>query len=208
MQGPTSSRVDWVKTLAGKGRRALAPSHLQYRPLPVGSNTLHCVVLDMSASMLRGEKLALAKGCLLALTELFYRRRERMAVIGFAGAQAQLLQAPAKVAAFNAAWIAPLQGGGGTPVQSAMAVLEAVLTQQKAAQAGLHSTVWLLTDGRFDPLPARPAGADACHIVDFENDAVALRRCERLALSWDAHLVLAQELERVGEGPLHALSCL
>ena len=79
----------------------------------MGSNTLHCVLLDMSASMLRGEKLALAKGCLLALTESFYRRREHLAVIGFSGNEARLLQAPGKVATFNAGWIAPLRGGGG-----------------------------------------------------------------------------------------------
>lgn len=169
----------------------LQSEHLRYRRPPVGSATLHCVLLDMSASMLQGRKLALAKGCLLALTELFYRRRERLAVIGFAGPQAQLLLAPSKVAAFNADWIAPLQGGGATPVQSAVAMLEALLRKQKSAQPGLQAAVWLLTDGRFDPLPARPQGADSCHIVDFEQEAVALQRCARLAQDWGADCVAA-----------------
>ena len=167
----------------------LQSEHLRYRRPPVGSATLHCVLLDMSASMLQGRKLALAKGCLLALTELFYRRRERLAVIGFAGPQAQLLRAPCKVAAFNAEWIAPLQGGGATPVQSAVALVEALLRQQKAVKPGLLASVWLLTDGRFDPLPARPQGADSCHIVDFEQEAVALQRCARLARDWGAECI-------------------
>ncbi|MOA51351.1 hypothetical protein D3C78_1744920 [compost metagenome] len=82
-----------------------------------------------------------------------------------------------------------MRGGGATPVQSAMAMLEALLQQQKRSQPGLLASVWLLTDGRFDPLPARPQGADACYIVDFEQEALALQRCARLAQVWGAEYV-------------------
>ncbi|MCD2514454.1 vWA domain-containing protein [Comamonas endophytica] len=170
--------------------------HLHYRPQPMGSQALHCVLLDMSASMLRGEKLALAKGCLLALTESFYRRREHLAVIGFSGTSAQLLQAPGKVAAFNADWIQPLRGGGATPVESAMALAHQLLRRARAASSGRALSLWLLTDGRFAALPARPLLADSCHIVDFENEAVALQRCQRLALDWEAQWISAAQLSR------------
>ncbi|MET1113342.1 MAG: VWA domain-containing protein, partial [Comamonas sp.] len=127
LNGAPGTRLDWVKTLVRKGQRPLQRDDLHYRPRPVGSQALHCVLLDMSASMLRGDKLALAKGCLLALTETFYRRREHLAVIGFSGDSAQLLQAPGKVRAFNAAWIAPLCGGGATPVESALQRAQTVM---------------------------------------------------------------------------------
>ncbi len=172
--------------------------HLRFRRQPVGSNTLHCVLLDMSASMLRGQKLAWAKGCLLALSGQFYRRREHLCVIGFSGSKAKLLQVPGKVTAFNEAWIAPLQGGGGTPIASAMELANALLGKYKAQKSSAMVSVWLLTDGRFDPLPARPDGVDVCQIVDLENEVVALQRCERLAQAWDAELILASELERAG----------
>jgi len=186
-----------VKSLAAKGRGALQARDLRYRAQPVGSNTLHCVLIDMSASMLRGEKLALAKGCLLALTESFYRRREHLAVIGFSGKEARLLQAPGKVATFNAAWIAPLRGGGGTPVESAMQLAQTLMQRRRKASAGQLLSLWLLTDGRFSALPARPPLADNCHIVDFETEAVALQRCQRLARDWDAQWISAAELNRV-----------
>lgn len=171
--------------------------HLRYRPQPQGSQALHCVLLDMSASMLRGQKLALAKGCLLALTEDFYRRREHLAVIGFSGGSAQLLQAPGKTAAFNAGWIQPLRGGGATPVESAMELAQTLLRRARNASPGQLLSLWLLTDGRFTALPARPALADSCHIVDFETDAVALQRCRRLAHEWDAQWISAAQLNRV-----------
>lgn len=181
LNGGAGLRLDWGATLASKGAGVLQPQHLRFRRLPVGHKTLHVVMLDLSASMLRGEKLAWAKGCLLALTEQFYRDRDDLAVIGFAGEQAQWLQKPAKAAAFNAAWIAPLQGGGATPIQSAVQAVEGVL---RRCPPGTRATVWLLTDGRFDPLPTRPAHAEHCHIIDFENEALALGRCHRLAEMW------------------------
>ena len=185
-----------MKTLVRKGQRRLQFDDLRYRPQPVGSQALHCVLLDMSASMLRGEKLALAKGCLLALTESFYRRREHLAVIGFSGETAQLLQAPGKAGAFNASWIQPLRGAGATPVESALALAQQLLRRARAASPGQLLSLWLLTDGRFTALPARPLLADSCHIVDFETEAVALQRCRRLALQWDAQWIGAAELNR------------
>lgn len=183
-----------MKTLTRKGRGRLQVQHLRHRAQPVGSSTLHCVLLDMSASMLRGEKLALAKGCLLALTESFYRRREHLAVIGFSGTEARLLQAPAKAAAFNADWIRPLRGGGATPVASAMQLAERLLQRARSASSGQLLSVWLLTDGRFAALPARPRLADSCQIIDFETEAVALQRCRRLAQDWDAQWIGAAAL--------------
>lgn len=177
-----------------KGARPLQAQDLRYRPQPVGSNTLHCVLLDMSASMLRGEKLALAKGCLLALSEQFYRRREHLAVIGFSGDAARLLQAPGKAAAFNAEWIRPLGGGGATPVDSALQLADSLLQRARRASSGQLLSLWLLTDGRFAALPARPRLADCCQVVDFENEAVVLQRCARLALAWDAQWIRAAQL--------------
>ena len=186
-----STRLDWVKTLTAKGRGPLRARDLRYRPQPVGSHTLHCVLLDMSASMLRGEKLALAKGCLLALTEAFYRRREHLAVIGFSGQTARLLRPPGRAVAFNHSWIRPLGGGGGTPIESALSLAEQLL---RRAASGQMRSLWLLTDGRFSAQPARPLLADSCQIVDFETETVALQRCRRLARDWEAEWMDAAQL--------------
>ena len=59
--GPASRQLDLAATLAAKGPGALQPQHLRFRRQPQGRKTLHLVLLDQSASMLRGQKLAWAK---------------------------------------------------------------------------------------------------------------------------------------------------
>lgn len=189
-QGTISRSLDWAATLASKGQGVLGVQHLRYRRQPAGTQTTHFVLLDLSASMLRGQKLAWAKGCLLALTAMFYRSRDHMAVIGFAGQQAQWLQKPARVPAFNEHWIAPLRGGGATPIQSA---IDAVNAELKRHGPDRHACIWLLTDGRFDPLPARPEHIEECYVIDFEEDVVTLERCRRLAQQWQGHLLPASQ---------------
>lgn len=189
-QGSISRSLDWAATLASKGQGVLGVQHLHYRRQPAGTQTTHFVLLDLSASMLRGQKLAWAKGCLLALTAMFYRSRDHMAVIGFAGQQAQWLQKPARVPAFNEHWIAPLRGGGATPIQSA---IDAVNAELKRHGPDRLACIWLLTDGRFDPLPARPEHIEECYVIDFEEDVVTLERCRRLAQQWQGHLLPASQ---------------
>jgi magnesium chelatase subunit ChlD-like protein len=142
-----------------KGRGALRPEHLRFRPRPVGSKTLHLVLLDLSASMLRGEKLAWAKG--LAGSDRAVLPRSRPyggdRICGRAGTVAAV---PGESRGFRAGWIAPLRGGGGTPIQPAVDAVEGAL---RRCPPGTLATVWLLTDGRFDPLPVRPEGGPLLH---------------------------------------------
>lgn len=199
-----------------KGAEPLARDHLRFAREAAGSQGLRVVLIDLSASMLRGEQLALAKGCLLVLSNLAYQSRERLLVIGFGGAvrsgssatglgakQAQqgmgpeaegvlLLHPAGKPRAVNLDWIAPLTGGGGTPVQPAMAVLHDCLQQEAKRHAGLVK-LWLLSDGRFTPLPRRPDGVCELHIVDFERHALRLNRCAELAALWGASCTPASD---------------
>ena len=155
---------------------------------------LHCILLDCSASMLRGKRLSLAKGILLRWTAEFYRRREDLAVIGFSGEQARVLQPPRKAVAFNEAWIAAIPGGGGTPAQSAVALADALLRKRRRAVPEQHVALWLLTDARFDDIPPRPRGANICMVVDFDDAAVTLDRATRIGAAWDAEVVRATDL--------------
>lgn len=155
---------------------------------------LHCILLDCSASMLRGKRLSLAKGLLLRWTAEFYRRREDLAVIGFSGEQARVLQPPRKAVAFNEAWIAAIPGGGGTPAQSAVALADALLRKRRRTAPEQHVALWLLTDARFDGIPPRPRDADICTVVDFDDSAIALGLATRIGAAWDAEVVRATDL--------------
>jgi magnesium chelatase subunit ChlD-like protein len=176
--------VDWVKTLARKGSGAIAAEHFQYRRQPAGAAVLHLVLLDMSSSMLRAGKLAKAKGFLMALMRQAYRDREYVGVIGFGGLEAKWVQRPSKARAFNESWVAPLGGGGGTPLDAALKLLMPVL-----GKPGWMARVWVLTDGRFAHIPESPKGMDECVIVDVESDALMLRRCKVLADQWQAQWI-------------------
>ncbi|MDQ7989447.1 MAG: hypothetical protein REI09_07405, partial [Candidatus Dactylopiibacterium sp.] len=178
-------RIDWIRTLAAKGPAPLAAAHLRHRPPHTGGAMLHCVLLDCSASMLRGQRLALAKGLLQAWGAHCYRRRETLAVIGFSGDAARLIRAPAKATA-RQDWIAPIAGGGGSPAHAAIALAEHVMARHRRQAPGAHITLWLLSDARFQPLPPRPALADQCTVIDFDTGARALGRARQLAQAWQA----------------------
>lgn len=176
--------MHWPRTLVQKGRGPLTLAHVRFRPQPAGTRVLHCVLLDMSTSMLKASKLAQAKGYLLALSEHAYRQRDEIAVIGFSGQGAHWVQQPAKANALGAQWIAPLGAGGGTPLHAAMGLLEPLLNQQ--ARQGSVVCTWLLTDGRFVQVPSRPAHLQQCVVVDFDSQYVAVGKCQQLAQHWGA----------------------
>lgn len=197
--GPATGGWDWPRTLAARGSAALRPQHLRRRSEPPQGMRLHCFVLDCSASMAAGGALARAKGVLLALMDEAYRRREQVALICFAGTQVELRLPPRKAAAWNDGWIAPIGGGGGTPLQAA--VQRAGLLLERHCAAGpdgqaCEGWLWLLTDGRTREQPVRPQAARQAGIVDFESGRLRLGRARALAQAWGARHLVAQELAR------------
>ncbi len=189
-----STRVDWPRTLAVRANRSLKAADLRWRTLPAGSAMLHCILLDCSASMLEGDQLGFAKGLLQQWVRQLYRRREYLAVIGFAGDTARLLQPPHKAVAFNDAWISAIPGGGATPARAAVALADAILGRWRRRVPGQRITVWLLSDARFNALPPRPRFAHHCVVVDFDRAAVALGRARHIAEAWGAELLRAADL--------------
>lgn len=186
-----SPRVNWLSTLLAKGTARLKPEHLHYRPAATGGAVLHCIVLDCSASMLRGQRLSKAKGLLQAWVDHCYQRRESLTLIGFSGQGAYVLKAPGKAVAFNHAWISAITGGGVTPIQAALALAERLLAKHKEPIA-----LWLLSDVRFSQLPPRPSFAAQTTLIDFDQGARTLGRTQKLAQLWQADCIDVDELIR------------
>ncbi len=131
--------------------------------------------------------LARAKGLLLALMQEAYQRRDHVALLCFAGQVVELRLPPRRASAWNDDWIAPIAAGGGTPL---------ALGVQRAGQLLAHSAVhqrwlWLLTDGRSNEAPSRPASADIACVVDFEMARTPLHRAQQLAVQWQARYLPA-----------------
>ena len=192
-RGLLSGSVNWPRTLQQKADQPLTQAHLKFQQRNARGAALHCLVLDCSASMLAGASLALAKGLILQWAKQIYRQRAQLCVIGFGGGQARVLQTPRKAAAINEHWIAPIRGGGGTPVVPGLNLAQRVLSQYRKKSPQQICGLWLLTDGRFPDLPPRPEYADICAVVDFEKAPLRLGRAQQLAQNWHANYVLASE---------------
>jgi len=164
-------------------------------PRESAASTLHCFLLDCSASMLGGGRLARAKGLLLACFDRAAAGREEVALVCFGGGRAEVRFGPAVPRWWNERWVQPLGGGGGTPFAlgaSAAAKLLARASRRKPAQ---QRVLWVFTDARTRELPVRPAAADRVVIVDCGRGAATVfERGEQLARAWDADYLLPEDL--------------
>jgi magnesium chelatase subunit D len=119
-------------------------------------------------------RLAEAKGAVELLLADCYARRDRVAVIGFRGAGAQVLLAPTRSLVRAKRQLAGLPGGGGTPLAAGIELAHALALAVR--RAGATPLVVLLTDGKAnigrDGAPGREAAT---------RDALAAARALRSA---------------------------
>jgi magnesium chelatase subunit D len=120
-------------------------------------------VVDASGSAAL-HRLAEAKGAVELLLAECYIRRDRVALVAFRGARAELLLPPTRSLARARRSLASLPGGGGTPLASGIDAAIAVSDSER--RRGGFTAIVLLTDGRAniarDGAPGRPQGrADA-----------------------------------------------
>lgn len=193
--GAPAGAWDWPRTLVARGGETLSRGHLRRRPSSTPTVRLHCFVLDCSASMATHGSLARAKGVLLELLDQAYRGRDKIALVCFGGRQAELRLSPRKAEAWNDDWVAPIRGGGGTPLRAAVALADEVL----GAHAGhAQGWIWLLTDGRSREVVPRPSHAGQAWVIDFEQGRVKLHRARALASDWQAQYAHAEDWSAAG----------
>ena len=136
--------------------------------------------------MLHGERLALAKGMLVACFDHAAAVGAEVALICFGGIRADLRFGPAVPRWWNERWLVPVSGGGATPLAHGMETAARLLASRRRRKPGQQRVLWLITDGRTHERPARPPAADDIVLVDCERDVPALGRCAQLAREWGA----------------------
>jgi magnesium chelatase subunit D len=167
-------------------------------------------VVDASGSAAL-HRLAEAKGAVELLLADCYVRRDRVALIAFRGAAAELLLAPTRSLVRAKRSLAGLPGGGGTPLASALDA--AGLLAQAVVRRGGTPVIALLTDGRAniarDGRPGREAAladalASARHLravgaqtlmVDTSPRASAPGLARQLADAMGAHYLLLPQAD-------------
>jgi magnesium chelatase subunit D len=113
--------------------------HRQHRP------TTTVFVVDASGSAAL-HRLAEAKGAVELLLAECYVRRDKVAVLAFRGAGAELLLPPTRSLARAKRALAALPGGGGTPLAAGIDAARELA--QQVARSGDTAVTVFLTDGR------------------------------------------------------------
>ncbi len=190
LRGNESRQLHWPRTLLAKKQNALAREHLHFKTKIARGGVLHCFVLDCSGSMRSGKQLALAQGALQHLHQRAYQQRAKIALITYAGHTAVVRVHPTNARPFNATQLRnglpALQAGGGTPFSAGITTADTLLAAQRRREPQQQCWLWLLSDGRSNELPARPAHADIVRVIDCEQQRIALNRCRTLAQHWQA----------------------
>ena len=195
LQGATPA---WPATFAAARGKPLAVHHLRAIQRGAAASGRTVFLLDCSASMVASGALAHAKGLLMPWLRRLRRQDAEAVVIGFGGSGVQLRFGPAVPRGWNAHWLAPIPGGGGTPLGRGVAAAQAY---GRRGAAGIPAPTKgridfvLLTDGRSDEQPSRPPGFDMVDIIVPNGDdervgheglrqQVGQRQAARLALAW------------------------
>lgn len=198
VRGETSRRLHWPRTLLAKRQAALTHEHLRFKNNDARGGVLHCFVLDCSGSMRTGKQLALAQGALQHLHQRAYQQRAQIALITYAGDSALVRVQPTVARPFNTVqmhnWLPALQAGGATPLGAGIATADALFAKQRRREPNQQCWLWLLSDGRSNELPQRPAHADVVQIIDCEQQRIALNRCRTLAERWQADYLTLNDL--------------
>jgi magnesium chelatase subunit ChlD-like protein len=179
-------RIHWGRTLVCKGPGLLSRAHLQREQQPAQAATLHLIALDNSGSMRQSGRLALAKGVVARLIDDAVRGGDQVGLLTFGGQGVQRVLAPAPARRSALRPLAPLGGGGGTPLAAALRQVQTELLSHRRRHAAGRCLLWLLTDGRSLEQPTAPSAADQIVIVDFDDPLRPLGRCRAWALAWGA----------------------
>jgi magnesium chelatase subunit D len=172
------------------------------------ARTAHLVILavDASGSMGSAQRMEAAKGAALSLLVDAYQRRDRVALVTFAGEEATIALRPTGSVEVARARLGTLPTGGRTPLAAGLRAALDVARTATRTDPGRRPVLVLVTDGRATaPLPD-PAGAAlaAAHqvaragietlVVDAENGDIRLGLARTLAEAMGGAYVALPEL--------------
>ncbi|MCC0808404.1 magnesium chelatase subunit D [Methylobacterium sp. W2] len=168
---PRRGRLDLIATLRaaapwqGIRRRAegggtclmIRPDDIRITRFRQRTETTTIFTVDASGSSAL-ERLAEAKGAVELLLAEAYTRRDKVALVAFRGAGAELVLAPTRSLVRSRRGLAALPGGGGTPLAAGIDAAGAVALGVR--RGGGTPVVVMLTDGRANVARSGIAGRE------------------------------------------------
>jgi magnesium chelatase subunit D len=154
-----------------QARLVLRADDLRFWPRRGPAGGLLLFVVDASGSMAAWRRMRQTKAALLALLREAYRQRDRVALIAFRGAGAEVVLPPTRGLATARRAIEEMRVGGATPLASGLAAAVRLLRQQRRQRP--RQPIWtvILTDGRAN----HGTGGDAWR--EALEQAAVLGRC-------------------------------
>jgi magnesium chelatase subunit D len=128
-------------------------------------------VVDASGSMAARQRMSAVKGAVVSLLLDAYQRRDKVGLVSFRRADAELLLPPTSSVDVAARRLAELPTGGRTPLGAGLDRAAEVLTVERVRDPARRALVVVVTDGR-----ATAGGADP-----MREARAAARRLGRLA---------------------------
>ena len=203
-----------------RGRRA--PEALQVRRADLREarregreSNLVLFVVDASGSMAARARMGAVKGAVLSLLLDAYQRRDKVGVIAFRGAGAQVLLPPTSSVDAAAGRLAALPTGGRTPLAAGLLRAFEVLRTERLRDPRRRPLLVLVTDGRATGTPLSQAlspvaaAQRAAALLAAAGVASVVVDCEsgpvRLGLAADIAQALGGavlRLEELAAGPL------
>ncbi|MFC6064485.1 putative cobaltochelatase [Streptomyces ochraceiscleroticus] len=154
-------------------------------------------VVDASGSMAARKRMTAVKGAVLSLLLDAYQRRDKVGMITFRGADAELALPPTSSVEAGAARLEQLPTGGRTPLAAGLLKAHEVLRVERMRDASRRPLVVVVTDGRATGgVEPRPRAAKAAHLLASEGVASVVVDCE----AGPVRLGLAGELARDLQG--------
>ncbi|WP_333740069.1 putative cobaltochelatase [Streptomyces sp. IBSBF 2806] len=162
-------------------------------------------VVDASGSMAARQRMSAVKGAVLSLLLDAYQRRDKVGLVTFRGAGAELALPPTSSVDAAAVRLESLPTGGRTPLAAGLLKAHDVLRVERLRDPARRALVVVVTDGRATggPEPVALAGraarlfaADgvACVVVDCESGPVRLGLAGQLAGELGGAAVTLEEL--------------
>ncbi|SDY92062.1 magnesium chelatase subunit D [Micromonospora pattaloongensis] len=180
-----------LRATAARGARAVAAADLR-EAIHVGREAnLVLFVVDASGSMAARERMRTVKTAVLSLLRDAYQRRDRIGMITFRGAAADVVLPPTSSHSVGVARLAALRTGGRTPLAAGLATAARTLLAERRRDPRRRPLLVVVTDGRAtagpDPRTVAPALAGtATVVIDCESGPVRLGLARALATALNA----------------------
>jgi magnesium chelatase subunit D len=164
-------------------------------------------VVDASGSMAARRRMEAVKGAVVSLLLDAYQRRDKVGLVCFRGAGAELLLPPTSSVDAAARRLETMPAGGRTPLAAGLAEAHATLRRERLRDPLRRPLLVVVTDGRHTAggEPALAAGnlrrdRIASVVVDCESGPVRLGLAARLAQALGAEYLNLGSLSAGGPG--------